>query len=130
MAKSPYAKPALSFEAQLQLLQSRGLMIQDDWIHSIVYLRNVCAHHTRLWNRVMRIQPVRPSNPTKVWLLDSTVSNRQCYFMFSIVCFLLETVNPGHHFKQRLSALFSKYPQVDKRAMGFPDNWEIEPLWK
>jgi abortive infection bacteriophage resistance protein len=38
----------------------------ETWLHSIVYLRNVCAHHTRLWNRVMRIQPVRPSNPTKV----------------------------------------------------------------
>lgn len=27
------------------------------WLHSIVYLRNVCAHHTRLWNRAMSIRP-------------------------------------------------------------------------
>lgn len=27
----------------------------ETWIHSIVYLRNVCAHHTRLWNRAMKI---------------------------------------------------------------------------
>lgn len=102
----------------------------ETWLHSIVYLRNVCAHHTRLWNRVMRIQPALPITVARTWLLDPSVSNRQCYFMFSIICFLLDTVNPGHRFKQKLSALFSKYPQVDKRAMGFPDGWENEPLWE
>ncbi|MFN0213209.1 MAG: Abi family protein [Saprospiraceae bacterium] len=37
----------------------------ETWLHSIVYLRNVCAHHTRLWNRVMRIQPARPNSPAQ-----------------------------------------------------------------
>ncbi|HOG73259.1 MAG TPA: Abi family protein, partial [Tenuifilaceae bacterium] len=28
----------------------------SSWLHSIVYLRNICAHHARLWNREMQIQ--------------------------------------------------------------------------
>jgi abortive infection bacteriophage resistance protein len=23
----------------------------ESWIHSIIYVRNICAHHGRLWNR-------------------------------------------------------------------------------
>ena len=38
------------------------------WMHSIVYLRNVCAHHSRLWNRIMSIQPVIPQRVSKTWL--------------------------------------------------------------
>lgn len=32
----------------------------SSWLHSLVYVRNVCAHHSRLWNRVMRIKPNYP----------------------------------------------------------------------
>ena len=38
------------------------------WLHCIVYLRNICAHHSRLWNREMRIQPVIPISPHKPFL--------------------------------------------------------------
>ncbi|MDE6380839.1 MAG: Abi family protein, partial [Muribaculaceae bacterium] len=23
----------------------------ESWLHAIVYVRNICAHHSRLWNR-------------------------------------------------------------------------------
>jgi abortive infection bacteriophage resistance protein len=31
------------------------------WIHSLSYVRNVCAHHKRLWNRTLGIKPRFPS---------------------------------------------------------------------
>lgn len=37
----------------------------ETWLHSIVYLRNVCAHHSRLWNRAMSIRPQIPSHRIK-----------------------------------------------------------------
>jgi len=43
--------------------------------------------------------------------------------------YLLNIVNPNHTFKQKLENLFLKYPNVDRAAMGFPANWENEPLW-
>lgn len=33
-------------------------------------------------------------------------------------------------FKEQLKDLFRLYPNVDILAMGFPKNWEEEPLWK
>lgn len=30
------------------------------WLHSIVYIRNICAHHCRLWNKALSIRPLMP----------------------------------------------------------------------
>jgi len=30
----------------------------------------------------------------------------------------------------RASDLLAEYPTIDINAMGFPKNWEIEPLWR
>ncbi|WP_077919263.1 Abi family protein [Spirosoma sp. 209] len=100
------------------------------WLHCIVYLRNVCAHHSRLWNRVMSIQPRIPKNPRKPWLINPLVSNNRTYFALSMILFLLSTVNPNHRFLQKLSALFHNYPEVGKNAMGFEAGWDNEPLWQ
>lgn len=102
----------------------------ETWLHSFVYLRNVCAHHTRLWNRAMSIQPQIPRNPRKQWLVNTQVKNTRSYYILSMIVFLLQTVNPHNKFSQKLSGLLIKYPNVDVKAMGFPDNWLEEPLWK
>lgn len=102
----------------------------ETWLHSIVYLRNVCAHHTRLWNRAMRIRPQLPRSPRKQWLQNTNISNSRTYFIMSMISYFLQTVNPKNTFKQRFKALLAKYPNVDVRSMGFPANWENEPLWK
>ena len=31
------------------------------WMHALSYVRNVCAHHKRLWNRQLQIKPQFPS---------------------------------------------------------------------
>tara|TARA_R110002153_G_scaffold257677_1_gene416938 strand:- start:1135 stop:2037 length:903 start_codon:yes stop_codon:yes gene_type:complete len=101
----------------------------SSWIHSIVYLRNVCAHHSRLWNRVMSIQPIRPRNIYKTWLKNEGVSNNRTYYILTIILFLMQTINPEHTIVARFKALLEKYPNVDVFAMGFPKNWETETLW-
>lgn len=100
------------------------------WLHSIVYIRNVCAHHSRLWNRVMSIQPIIPINTRKPWLTNSSVANNKTYFILSMILYLLQTINPKNSFSQRFQNLLKKYPNVDTNAMGFPTNWKEENLWK
>lgn len=100
------------------------------WIHSIVYVRNVCAHHTRLWNRVMRIQPRIPRNPHNQWLNNSTLVNNRLFMVVSMILYLLNTVNPHNKFKLKIRNILSKYPDIDTFAMGFPSNWEAELIWQ
>jgi abortive infection bacteriophage resistance protein len=102
----------------------------ETWLHSIVYLRNVCAHHTRLWNRAMSIRPQIPRSPRKTWLQDPTSNSNRTYFILSMINYLLQTVNPTNTFRIRFKKLLLKYNNVDIKALGFPTNREQEPLWK
>lgn len=100
------------------------------WIHSFVYIRNVCAHHSRLWNRGMTIKPQIPNTPDNTWLNNTTVKNNRTYFILSMILYLLQSVDKKHQFIFRFKLLLKKYPNVDAKAMGFPENWELESLWK
>jgi abortive infection bacteriophage resistance protein len=99
------------------------------WLHTVVYIRNVCAHHNRLWNRTLSIRPRIPRTPHNRWLSQNT-GNGKAFFTLSIVIYFLNTVNPKHTFPSKFKKLLDKYPNVDVGAMGFPDDWEDEELWK
>ncbi len=99
------------------------------WMHCFVYIRNVCAHHSRLWNRGMSIKPRIPIKPDNTWLIDTAVNNNKTYFILSMMLYLLQSIDTKHQFIYRFKVLLKKYPNVDVSAMGFPQNWKSEPLW-
>ena len=104
--------------------------VLESWLHSLVYIRNVCAHHARLWNRQIGIKPLFPRHTQNNWIDTNNISNRKMYYVLSILIYFLNTVNPNHTFRQKLKILFAKYPNVDRTAMGLPAGWQNEPLWK
>ena len=55
------------------------------WLHSIVYIRNVCAHHSRIWNRPLSIQPLFPRNTTYEWLTNKQVGINRVYYVLSMI---------------------------------------------
>ena len=101
----------------------------ETWLHSIVYLRNVCAHHTRLWNRIMQITPQNPRKPHFNWIKEANVANNRTYFMLCMIKYLLQTVNPNNIFREKILDLTNKYPNISFVAMNFSLNWQNEPLW-
>jgi abortive infection bacteriophage resistance protein len=110
----------------------------ESWLHSIVYVRNVCAHHSRLWTRVMRITPAIPANPLYTFLNHTIhynpntrqpTNNNRSYFLLSMIIYWLNIIDPSHTFKQSLFCLLQSYPMVDVNAMGFPVGWETEEIW-
>jgi abortive infection bacteriophage resistance protein len=113
----------------------------SSWIHSLTYIRNICAHHSRLWNRTLSISPQIPIGTARTFLnnlhLPNQIpgeppvhNNKSSYFLCSMIIYLLNTVSPNHRFRTRLSDLFIQYPMVDRFAMGFPVNWANEFLWQ
>ena len=104
--------------------------VLESWLHSLVYIRNMCAHHTRLWNRQIGIKPLFPRRTHNTWINTDGISNRRMYYVLSMIIYFLNTINPKHSFKQKLESLFQKYPNVDRTAMGFPADWQNEPLWQ
>jgi len=102
----------------------------ETWLHGMVYLRNVCAHHSRLWNRSMDIRPKFPKKTDRPWIGTQGVKNNKTYFMLAVIRYLSQAVDTRPSFPLKLKALLSHYGNVDVAAMNFPDNWEDEPLWR
>lgn len=104
--------------------------IFSKWVHSLVYLRNVCAHHTRLWNRSISIRPIRPRNTHYQWLNNTNIPNDKTYYILSVILYFLQTVNPHNSFSEKIQNLFENYNNIDITSLGFPKKWTEEPLWR
>lgn len=103
--------------------------VMESWLHSIVYLRNICAHHNRLWNRRLSINALVPRN-TYLPFINIPQDTKKVYYILSIILYLLQAVNPQNTFAARFKSLLAEYPKVDTVAMGFPGDWENETLWQ
>lgn len=101
----------------------------ESWLHSIVYVRNICAHHSRLWNKTLRIQPLFPRKTAHTFI-SSPVRSDRVYYVLCIIHYLLKTVNPSTSFASRLKVLLAEFPNVDIAAMGFTKDWNEEVFWQ
>ena len=81
------------------------------WIHTITYARNICAHHSRLWNKEFAIKQDILLKPQKPWMTTSFLNNnnRTFYFLCTLK-YLLGSANPSNHLKDKLLALMLKIP--------------------
>ena len=119
------------------LAKAFGVMDEEifcSWLHTLNYIRNICAHHARLWNIKVDVVPKKYYNKTdKIWLTNEEVDKVQSTKLFYTLCvilYLLQTVNPRTKFKQHFYDLLDKYPIVETGYMGFPEGWKDLPLWK
>ena len=103
--------------------------ILESWMHSMTYVRNLCAHHSRLWNRTLTLKPQLLRKPKSIWLSTNNINPNKLFAFLSCSLYLLKVINPntrtGAHFRE----LLNKYPNINLRAMGFPKSWEQEKLW-
>jgi abortive infection bacteriophage resistance protein len=99
--------------------------IMVSWLHSLTYLRNLCAHHARIWNRKFTITP-RIAKKYKELLKD----NRYFYAQAVIINMFLTKITKNPHWQLRLLALFKEHPKIKFSLMGFPSDWAINPFWK
>ena len=100
--------------------------ILESWLHALVFARNVCAHHSRFWNRRFTIKPKIPREYEKIW---PTSSQDKLYVICCIVKHLLEELGGETTWPSRLRTLINERPNVPLKDMGFPDDWEIQEFW-
>ncbi len=102
----------------------------DSWIQGLALLRNLCCHHARVWNKEMVVTPSLPSSPQFPWIDAARTDIKRVYLRICMIKYWLFTVSPRNTFTDKIKKLIADYPTVDIHAMGFPDDWETEPLWK
>jgi abortive infection bacteriophage resistance protein len=105
------------------------------WTQSINFVRNICAHHGRLWNR----PPVQQPGPTRfgeIPMLDHLAQDeyaqRRLYSVAAALQYLMRTVNPDSSWGSRLAEHLATFPAIaglSTRHMGFQDHWSKLDLW-
>lgn len=101
----------------------------ESWLTIIAVIRNACGHHARVWNKRNAIQPAVPCNPENSWITLPTDIMRT-YFDICIIKYFLNVISPNNDMQSKLIWLFIRYPDIDLRALGFPNEWKMEPLWQ
>lgn len=99
------------------------------WLTVIVLTRNACCHHARVWNKENAIAPVEPRRMQLPWISPGIASNR-IFYDLCIIRYFFTQISPNNAMKEDLRQLLSEFPMVDTCAMGFPEHWELEPLWR
>jgi abortive infection bacteriophage resistance protein len=115
-------------------LPRHGLL--TSWVRNINNVRNICAHHSRLWNRSPADQGSRLKRG-EVPLLDHLVNNlhaeSRIYATAAALQFLLRTINPSSSWGLRLKQHLATFPTTTVSTIdqaGFPVGWDQLPLWK
>ncbi|MBT9100491.1 Abi family protein [Methylovulum psychrotolerans] len=102
------------------------------WLRSLNYLRNVCAHHSRLWNRNIAVRP-QFTYPSPVFngepFLSASHLNQRVFLLLCISKHLLNIINPSSTWGQRLKELLLGFPDlghlgIDLADMGAIEGWE------
>jgi abortive infection bacteriophage resistance protein len=109
-----------------------------NWLHGLSVVRNICAHHSRLWNKTLG---VKFEIPRKLGQFKSIKRNNlvdgkeiklndKVFFVLSIIEFTLSSIGEDEvDFKTKIKNLIKKYPKVKLESMGFIENWEQNPIW-
>lgn len=104
------------------------------WFHHLVYMRNLCAHHSRIWDRLLAIKPDLPPGP--MWQPPALPNNSRLFASFLVQAKLLMHCRAkkdlARDWKERVEALLdSRMPAVPDAGakMGLPTNWKRHPQW-
>jgi abortive infection bacteriophage resistance protein len=100
------------------------------WLRSLNFIRNVSAHHSRLWNiSVPELSPVPKGWPT-------SLNNGKPFFYFCIMQQLLNVICPNSQWHKRFKELLSnEFPHGENGLFSLADfgvceGWENWDLWR
>lgn len=108
------------------------------WLASINEVRNISAHHSRLFNRKLVYAPKRPASgkiPELEHLRNPDVGKGGfgVYNTLAVVAHLLSKIERTSTWSESMSALaltFPSNPRIGLESMGFPEDWEKLALWR
>jgi abortive infection bacteriophage resistance protein len=139
------AGETMTFGSMLTLFKMSERRIQSDiarqfgiagpvmlsWLQTLNYVRNICAHHSRLWNRELALKPMIPdAKHASDWHSPRAMQNNRVFVVLTILSVLSRRIAPQSGWRTRLYELFDRFPDVPVAQMGLPADWRNHPLWR
>jgi abortive infection bacteriophage resistance protein len=105
--------------------------VLESWLLALNTVRNICAHHGRLWNRVSGNRPRIPrQHKHPQWHVPVAIRDDRVFAILTVLRYLLRIIAPQSHWRDRLVALLNDYNDIPTIEMGFPPNWQTSPIWQ
>ena len=102
------------------------------WIESIAYIRNIIAHHSRLWSRTMVKKPgMQLKRPAGAWFTQPLQPGQlnKPFSTISCMVYLCNFLNQSQAIKSKIIDLIRSCPHVPIYKLGFFNRWQDAPLW-
>ena len=111
--------------------------MMSSWISSLNYVRNVSAHHARLFNRKLVSAPARPTHGQVPLLghLKEAASAKQVFGLYNalaVMAYLLRSIDPDSGWPARVVELIQSFPNsahLTTESMGVPSGWLKLEFW-
>ncbi len=99
------------------------------WLHCLAHVRNICAHHSRLWNRELSIAPKVPY--TAHWQPPEIPDNKKVLAVLCILRSMSIREPSGEMWARQTAELMRRYDAEPRwlHAMGIPTGWKNHPFW-
>lgn len=107
--------------------------IVEGVLQVLSYVRNICAHHGRLWNRrtVKRLPKIKRYKNDLVLLKEDgqEQNDNRLYNVLVVLLYLMDQQATDSTLRHRLRDLIEDQSDADRTAMGFPTDWRTRPVW-
>ncbi len=128
---------ATALESKTKVAKSLGMpsaQVLNSVLHSINLLRNISAHHGRLWNRliVKRLPKIKKVQHLLVMEDadgEGVQPSKKLYNYLVVMAIIVRKVAPLSTWPSRMAAVISAMPPQQQEAMGCPVDWEQQQLW-
>ena len=109
-------------EIRNKLANGLGLSsrVLESWLVTINTVRNICAHHGRLWNRGIGTRPIIPKRSKhSEWHEPFSVRSDNMFGILTILSYLLEHIAPKTFWRERLFKLLGRLSFGELSRIGF-----------
>jgi abortive infection bacteriophage resistance protein len=111
--------------------------LMESWLRSLNYVRNIIAHHGRLWNINLVDSPKLPTKNGTIGDFDTLVPlhnvNTRIYSICCILAYFSKVIDPQSAWPRSLIESIESFPQMPYACiqdMGFPPDWQSHSFWK
>ncbi len=85
------------------------------FLHHLTIIRNICAHHSVLWNKKLTLEFVIPKEMQDKFNVSE---KRKLFNSFVMVEHLMDKISGDNHWRERLESLVDKY-NIDRNTLGY-----------
>ena len=102
------------------MIEQVEIAFRTHWLKCLSYVRNICAHYGRLYNRPLTSKPRLDYRSKRMGIQQDRI--------FAHIYTLKQLIYDQDKWKDfitRLEALISSYKEVvELKRIGFPEDWE------